>query len=233
MAGSLRSSSLVPARYQSVFHHIGPRRCGEGERCILFHQKDCRPCRVDTADSRENVLDRLRGEAKRGFVKHQKFRARHQGASDRDHLLLATGERSGGLMASFAQDRKQRIDLLEVAGWRTAAHGCSEFEMFQHGKTGPDLALFRAVRDATPDDPARRLLADFSAFKADRTRGDGIQTGNSAQDGRFARAVRSNQGNGFRFLHDEVDAVQRTGPAISALHSFKLKQGCFRPDMRR
>src|ERR1700733_5524389 len=105
--------------------------------------------------------------------------------------------------------------------------------MFQHGKMPPYFSFFRAVGDAAPDDPARRFLADFGTFKADRSGGDGIETGYGAQDGGFSGAIGADQGDGFPILHDEIDTVQRTGPAISALDSFKLKQDCFRPDMHR
>ena len=40
---------------------------------------------------------------------------RHQRPSDRDHLLLASGERARALLLALGESREERVDALEVA----------------------------------------------------------------------------------------------------------------------
>ena len=56
---------------------------------------------VELGDDAEDLLDHERREAERGLVHQQEARPRHQRARDREHLLLAAGQRAGELLAAL------------------------------------------------------------------------------------------------------------------------------------
>src|SRR5215831_3070740 len=51
-----------------------------------------------------------RRETETDLIAEQKFRVRHQRAADRDHLLLAAGERGARRVAALGQRREQLVD---------------------------------------------------------------------------------------------------------------------------
>src|SRR5258708_4641619 len=63
-------------------------------RRVLLDQEDGDALRVDLAHDLEDRLDEDRREAERRLVEHQELRLRHERAADREHLLLAAGERA-------------------------------------------------------------------------------------------------------------------------------------------
>jgi hypothetical protein len=53
---------------------------------------------VDALDHLEHLLDHQRRQAQRGLVEQQRFGPAHQRAADGHHLLLAAGQRAGGVV---------------------------------------------------------------------------------------------------------------------------------------
>ena len=74
------------------------------------------PARFSSASVRKIVLHDERREAERGLVEEQQLRPRHQRAGERQHLLLAAGQRAGLLVHALAQDREEVVDALAVLG---------------------------------------------------------------------------------------------------------------------
>src|SRR6478736_2080657 len=94
----------------------------------------------------------------------------HERAADRNHLLLATGERSRALLLSFRESGKERVDPLEVAAELravTALEG-AHLEVLEHGHAREEFAALGRLRDAEPNDVVRRLAGDVLATKDDR-----------------------------------------------------------------
>src|ERR1700730_5985011 len=60
--------------------------------------------------------DRQRGEARGRLIHEQKLWARHEGTTDRAHLLLAAGERAGELAAPLLETREELEDPVEPLG---------------------------------------------------------------------------------------------------------------------
>ena len=80
-------------------------RCGALQRLrgVLLDEQDGGALLVDLGDDREDLRDEHRGEPHRRLVEQQHARARHERAADREHLLLATGERAARLRPAFEQ----------------------------------------------------------------------------------------------------------------------------------
>ena len=89
----------------------------ERHQRVLLDEQDRRALRVDLADDLEDLLDEDRREPHRRLVEQQQLRPRHERAPDREHLLLAAGERSG-LCSCAPQPREQVEDALEVLATR-------------------------------------------------------------------------------------------------------------------
>src|SRR5262249_60758546 len=87
---------------------IGAARHLKALHDVLFDQKQRDAFPIDAPDQREQLLDEPRREAERWLVEDEQFWVGHQGAADRQHLLLAARERAGALGPPLGQPRKNR-----------------------------------------------------------------------------------------------------------------------------
>jgi len=79
----------------------------ERETRVLLDQQDRHAALlVQPRQQGKQVLRDGRREAERGLVAHQDARLGHQGARDRQHLLLAAGETAGKLLAPRREQGK-------------------------------------------------------------------------------------------------------------------------------
>ena len=72
-------------------------RALQGLGGVLLDEQDRRALLVDLGDDREDLGDEHRREPHRRLVEQQHPRLGHQGAPDRQHLLLAAGQRAARL----------------------------------------------------------------------------------------------------------------------------------------
>ena len=90
---------------------------GELERVegVLLDQEDGQLLvGVELPDGGENLPRDQRREPERRLVEQQQPRPAHQRARDRQHLLLAAGQRAAALVQALLQPRKQREDPREI-----------------------------------------------------------------------------------------------------------------------
>src|SRR5262249_57255903 len=88
----------------------------------VLEQEDGEPvARVEVADDAEDLLGDERREAERGLVEQQQARASHEGARNRQHLLLAARQRTAALIAALGEAWEEREHALEILGERCAA----------------------------------------------------------------------------------------------------------------
>src|SRR5215212_3931554 len=99
----------------AVDHHIAAVGKLQRVECILL-DKEYRDAlgAVEFTDGGENLLDDQRRKPERGLIEQQQAGARHQCARDREHLLLAAGERAAALALTLAENWKQYKGALEV-----------------------------------------------------------------------------------------------------------------------
>src|SRR5829696_3212963 len=107
---------------------------------VLLNEQDGGASPVDLLDDRENLIDQHRWQTHR--------RLTHQRPANREHLLLATGQRSACLPLPLCQPRKKVIDLSEIFREVTTARVCTHMEVLYHRHAGEDAATFRCLTDA-------------------------------------------------------------------------------------
>src|ERR1700722_20328035 len=90
-------------RYDAGFQHIAPAGDVEREFDILLDQQDRGAAFVDGLERLMHFLDHFWREAMAGFIEQQQLWPHHQGAADRNHLLLASRQRSRELSVSLPQ----------------------------------------------------------------------------------------------------------------------------------
>src|ERR1700730_7431802 len=129
---------------------------------ILLDQHDGDAMLIEISQNSENLLDEQRGETKRRLVQEKQPRARHQAASDGEHLLLAAAQRTRALLSPFGQDRKQAVGPVESLADLLPISPCvgAYLEIVEDAHIGEQLAAFRHHRNAETDDPMRRNVAD-------------------------------------------------------------------------
>ena len=72
------------------------------------------PCALISRTISKMRVDDHRREAERRLVEQQQLGLRHQRAADREHLLLAAGQRPALLLLALLQAREERVDAVEV-----------------------------------------------------------------------------------------------------------------------
>src|SRR5580704_17809673 len=83
---------------------------------VLLDDEHGEPLGADAADEIKNLLDHERGEAGGRLVHEQELWARHEGTTDRAHLLLAAGERASELAAPLLETREEIEDPVQSLG---------------------------------------------------------------------------------------------------------------------
>src|SRR5262245_12072352 len=153
------------------FQHICAMCPRQRLLCVLFDDQDRGPLLVDFRDDREDLLDQDRRQPHRGLVQEQQFRPAHQRASDRQHLLLAAGQRAAGLLAPLGEAGEQRVHPIEVGADR---HGVptdigTHLEVLEHGHAREDATAFGCLADPERDTQVRAHLRDVAAFEPHRS----------------------------------------------------------------
>src|SRR5947207_891740 len=98
---------------------------------------------VEAFHDAENLVDDLRRKPHRWFVEQDRLRARHQGASDRAHLLLTARGIARHCLASLFEPREIAVDLVEIAPDRGDAVAARE-------RAGEQILLDREMTEAVP-----------------------------------------------------------------------------------
>src|SRR6201999_499485 len=116
-------------------------------------------------------------------VEQQQLRTGHQRPADGEHLLLAARERAGPLAETLAQAREALQDLLRALRRLGAAavDVAAKTAIVAHRQFRPDVAFFRAMRDAAAHDDVRPLPGDRGTMIEDVAGGWRQQTGDRAQ----------------------------------------------------
>src|SRR5215213_10445744 len=188
------------------------------ERCVrvLFDQKNRSPFAFDFVDSFEDRVDHEWREAERRLVKQQQSWIRHERASDREHLLLTTGERAGFLRLALFETRKHLESALHVGSDAALVlvQVRTHLKVLAHGKIREDAATFWRHRDAARDEFVRRLAADVFFFKSDLACAWLKQAGDGAQRSGLAGAIRADERDHFAFFDVKRDAGQGFDRAV-------------------
>src|SRR3984893_12920738 len=133
------------------FQHITVVGEVQGHIRVLLDEENGHPLfPVDPADDVEDLLDEPGGEPQRRLVQQDHLRPGHQGAADRQHLLLAARHGAGALLGARPEYREVVVHHLHVLGDAVgvAPRIRSHLEVFPDGEEREYLASFRHVAQA-------------------------------------------------------------------------------------
>ena len=176
---------------------------------------------VDRRDPLVDLVDDDGRQAERQLVEQDQLRRRHERPADRDHLLLAAGHLRDRLLASIGEPREQAVDILQrVAQHRPAAwQERAAHQIFLHRHAGEQAAAFRHQSHAQADNLFGRQRIDAPALELDAAGDMGRSPAihhadDGAQQGRFAGAIRADDGVDRALFDAEPDAVERAALAV-------------------
>ena len=178
----------------------------------MLHQQNRYPSRVQFDDHPKNFFDQQRCQSHRRFVQQQQARSAQHGPADGQHLLLATGQRTGQLLPTFGKNRKQSIYPLHflsnpilIAPLAKSAQP----QIVLDAQRREDQAAFRNLADTGGNDAVRRPPGDILAGETDATTAGGMETREGVEQGRFARAIAADDGDQFAGTNMQIGLMKR------------------------
>jgi hypothetical protein len=183
----------------------------------------------DPADGLEDLPHNQRRQPKRGLVEQQQPRPAHQGAADRQHLLLAARQGAAALLAPLGQPGEHLEHPVEVfLEMHRIGDDGAHLQIFVDAHAREDTPAFRHLGHAPQHDLVGRQTGDVLAFQPDRAGPRARAAADRHQQGRLAGAVGADQGHDLAMGDIEVDPVQRLDGAIECRHRPDFKHGRFR-----
>src|SRR6266699_1241126 len=171
----------------ALLEHVGARGELEREGSVLLDEHHGDAARVDLLDHLEHGEHYPRGEAERGLVEQEQARLRHERAPDREHLLLAAGERARRLPEPFAQDGKYLAYPFERFGAPRARRApvAPELEVLAHAHAGKEPPPLGHDGDAFAAERVARQTRQVAAVELERAGIDAVQPGDRVDERRF------------------------------------------------
>ena len=151
-----------------------------------------------------------RREALCRLVQHEDARARHQGATDGAHLLLAATERPRHLVAPLGEYGQQLQYALQrfaptlARSWEI----CAQFQVLDHGHERKQPPALGDQHQRPPHPVVSRQVIDALAVKPDLATRAGLDADDAQQRAALAGAVGADKADDFALVHLEVDRVQ-------------------------
>ena len=126
---------------------------GDLERAVdvLLDEQDRRPLVAQAGEELEDLVDDDRRQPERRLVEQEQPRARHQRPADREHLLLAAGERARRLpqpLAAGPGTGRARAPAPRSAAARSRCGPRAEPQVVGHRKPREDAPALRREREA-------------------------------------------------------------------------------------
>src|SRR5690606_32063574 len=191
----------------------------ERDRGVLLDQQHADPVLgIDAPHDLEDLRDDERRQAERRFVQQEQARAQHQGAADREHLLLAARERARLLVPTFAQAGKAFVHPLDVLGHGplVASHIGAEPQVFLHAEAREGAPAVGHMADAQAHHVLGRHADEFLALELDGAAG-AAHLAERAQRGGLAGAVRPEDRGDAALLEVERDVEEDLRLAVGGL----------------
>jgi hypothetical protein len=187
------------------------------------------PAATQARETGPDLLAHQRRQTLGRFVEDQQARVGDEGATDRQHLLLAAGKLVAEVSRPLPEAREQAVD--PGRGPRLAlpaAIGEKSQQMLVDRQIRETLPAFRHQRDAGAADAIGSPAVDALAGEADRPALDRLQAADRAQRGRLAHAVAAEQGCRFALGQRQIEPEQDLARAIGDFQSADLEQGAHR-----
>src|SRR5207245_10457186 len=194
---------------RALLHDVAPVAHGERDVRVLLAQQYGHAQPLELEDHVADVPDERGRQPLRGLVHQDQPRAGHHHARDREHLLLATGERLARLLDPLAQAREVMEHLVETAaperGRPVGGGRQAELEVLAHAESGKDPTIFRHEADAEPRDLVRGASREIDALELDRAAPGLEEPDQGLHQGRLAHAVAAQERDRLARAHLERD----------------------------
>ena len=187
------------------------------ERHVLLDQQDGDAFLVQHLDDLADLRDHARHQPFGRLVEQNDLRLQHHGAGDRQHLLLAAGQRAARLVAPLGEPRKISERLVEqMLAPRIVDAGAVEAgaQVLHHREQAEDAAVLRHVADAEPRQAMRRQAGDGGAVEENAALARLHQAHDRLQGRALADAVAAEQADHLAGPDLERDAVQDVALAV-------------------
>src|SRR5690606_21098704 len=148
----------------------------------------------------------------------------HQGASNRQHLLLAARKCAAILVGQFRQHGvfiKNALRRPGVLGARPLVK--AHFQVFAHGQPGKDAPVLRHQANALSGYPVSRPTGYISTVENDFTAAWRIQTNDAAQSRALAGTVAAQQADRLPLFQTQRDALQRMALTVIGVYVTNLQ----------
>ena len=191
----------------------------ERVECILLHQEDAEPLlAIKSLDGPEYLTRDERRQPQRRLIQEQQPRAPHQGAGDRQHLLLAAGEGAAALVDTLLEPWKQLKHAFQVGlKMLGICQAGADLQVLEHAHAQENAPAFRRLRDSQGCD----LVGGHSRDVAPGKRNAAFARARIAEDRhhqcRLAGTVGADQCHDLAVADFEVDAPQRGDIAVVGL----------------
>src|SRR5207244_12181389 len=161
---------------------------------------------------RSDTLDKQWGQPLGGLVEEQHARAGPERASDREHLLLSTGELRAGVGTPLAQNGKRFVDPIEwPSGVRDDRREC---QVLLYTERGVNPAVIRDMAEACSRAGVRRQARDVTPVQANGASALPVETHEASQKRGLAGAVPSDERDELAFADVQRHVAQRLGLAV-------------------
>src|SRR5579883_392172 len=221
----LGGDGLVPHR--AFLHEIDALARGQRQRHVLLHQQDGDALAPEHVDDLADLRDHPRHEPLRWLVQQAALGLEHHGAGDREHLLLAPGERAAGLIAPFLEQGEIVVDLpqeLLLVGLGDAGSVEPRAQVLHHRQRAEDPPVLGHVAHAEPREAVRWQAVDGPALEQDPALAGPHQAHDGLERRALADAVAAEQPHDLATVHPERDAVEDVALAIIGMDSVDLDE---------
>ncbi len=150
----------------------------------------------------------------------------HQGAANRQHLLLTARKRAAFLTTAFGQAREKGkgLFLALLDNFGILNEEASHLEVLLHGHAGKNAPALRHVSNAQGYYFVGRDFVYGLALVDDLAFARTVHPADGSQGGAFARPVGPNQGNNLALLNCKGHAFERMDVPVIGVDVFHFKQ---------
>ncbi len=182
---------------------------------VLVDQQNRQAALLQPLQARPDLRPHERRQSLRGLVEDEQRGIRHEGASDRQHLLLAAGQRAAQAARARGQVRKQFEHTLDRPRLgRAAAIGRGGDEILANGEIGKHLSSLGHEAQTRARHDVRRQTVQRTPAEVDAARLDRHEAHHRAHGGGLAHAVAAKQRDHTARRHLERDTEQHLAEAV-------------------
>src|SRR5262249_47012860 len=197
----------------AMTEHIGPMRNAQRNGEALLDQQDGNSALGYLEEKLGDPLDHLGREPFCWLVDHDEVGTSHQCPADRQHLLLATRQRSRHHACALLEQRKARIRVIERPMTRLASGFLAENQVLLDRQGWEDRPILGDVAETGARDFERLQSRDRPIPKLDRATWFDLAR-DRLQGRRSAYAITSEEAHDLPLANIEIDSLQNMTFAV-------------------